>query len=120
MKNTSSSEQVNKDRRVCDRTRLTRQMRLQLADGNELNCLTEDISLGGVLMMSERELTEEQVGQNAKLFILHNNKQSDGFSCLITRITGCHISVELDRKQAAAFGKVLTKGMFKLNKTFLS
>ena len=113
MNDTSSSEQISNERRVCDRTQLARQMRLQLADGNELNCVTEDISLGGVLMASEKELAEEQVGQNANLFILHKDKQSEGFSCLITRITGFHISVELDRKQAAAFGKILTKGMFK-------
>ena len=113
MNNSSSSEQINNARRVCDRTQLSRQVRLQLADDNMLDCLTEDISLGGVLMESKKELAGELVGQNAKLFIINADNPSDGFSCLITRITSCHISVELDRKQAVRFGKVLTKGMFK-------
>jgi len=113
MNNMSNSEQVNNERRVCDRTQLARQMRLQFTDGNTLDCLTEDISLGGVLMVSEKEVTEEKIGQNAKLFFVNEDQQSDEFSCLITRISGFHISIELDRKQAAAFGKVLTKGIFK-------
>jgi hypothetical protein len=108
-----STEVKEDERRVCDRTQLARKMRLQLADGRVLDCITEDISLGGVLMAADEKWPEGLVGQGAELFIVHKGKQSAGFSCLITRATGLFISVELDRKLAAAFGKELTKGMFK-------
>ena len=101
------------ERRACQRIGINRPMSLELSSGERIEGLTEDISLGGVFFKTNVSLAEELLGQVASLQIGDGNQTSPSYPCRIARIIENNMGLELERDVMAAFGKELTKGMFR-------
>lgn len=101
------------DRRVCERTEFSRKVKLIVNNQQRCECTTNDISLGGIQMSTSQAVPNIKTGQKAQLSFQDQEDSQNLFNCHVTRVDGQSISVEIDRSQAAAFGKALTKGMLK-------
>jgi hypothetical protein len=98
------------ERRVCQRTRLQRVVRVETSTGETIQGETLDVSLGGVLLSTRSDINHIAPDQSAVLFIVMPDRSlSSGFPCTIRRIQEHRLGLELDRNAAPAFGKALTR-----------
>ncbi|MBI5463146.1 MAG: PilZ domain-containing protein [Gammaproteobacteria bacterium] len=105
--------QSDHERRACTRLPLAYAAVLESESGITIYGNTQDISLGGLLMRSQDDLTQLRPGEASHLaLLLDNGERTVPYPCVITRIADDGVGIALDRKFAAAFGKQLTKGMF--------
>ena len=113
----SLDSQEQQDKRVCQRIELNKQVQLKLADGQIINGLTEDISLGGLRIATEdsvESINAKNAAQSALLQIKFLDGQlSPEYQCTIVRCGPGSICVKLDKKKAASFGMMLTRGVLK-------
>ena len=100
------------DKRICDRINFNRPMIVEFEDGNTLECVTKNISLGGVLLQSTQATDNSCPWQAVKLFFVHDSSLSSAYHCEIIRISDKFLCLKIDCKAAAKFGKELTKGIF--------
>ena len=100
------------DKRICERITFNRQMLVELEDGNTLECITKNISLGGVLLQSTQATDNCGLGQAVKLFIVRDSGLSGAYHCEVVRISDKFLSLKIDCNAAAQLGKELTKGVF--------
>ncbi len=111
--NSPSNTPNNVDRRLCKRFSLERPVKLTLDSGLIINAMTDDVSLGGVKVTSPEEF-KDCSGASAVLQLwLDDEHLSAEFSCKIVRCESQVISLELERKKAAAFGMLVTRGLLK-------
>ncbi len=105
------------EKRVCQRLELNRQVQIKLADGQLIKGLTEDISLGGlrvVVSESFAELDVSKINSRALLqFTFIDGQLSPEFLCTIVRCDPGSFCLKLDKKKAASFGMMLTRGALK-------
>ncbi len=111
-----SAEQQEK--RVCQRIEINRSVQLQLENGLTIKGLTDDVSLGGVKIITRDEidssLLETQINKVAIVQVIFVDGQlSAEYPCSIVRCESGAICLELDKKKAASFGMMLTRGSFK-------
>lgn len=101
-----------KERRTCQRLSLNQCMQVELPSGERLTGESLDISLAGVLLKIDRVPDNVRENQSARLFlVLHNDDISRPFPCTIIRRTDNSLGLQLDMKNAPAFGKQLTQGV---------
>ncbi len=104
----------NQERRHCDRIEHNRSVLLKLAGGQTINGITTDISLGGVKISTQEPYHEQWNEQHALLHIkLIDDELSPEYPCTIVRCQSGILCLKLDKKKAAAFGAMLTRGVFK-------
>ena len=109
-----------KDKRVCQRVGLNKQVRLKLADGQLINGITEDVSLGGVRISIDDAFgyNIEKTEQMAVLQIRFTDGQlSPEYPCTIVRCDTDSVCLQLDKKKAASFGMMMTRGALKQKKS---
>lgn len=110
----NSSTQKNDDRRVCERIVLNRNVVVDLDNGQKINGVTVDISLGGVCISVNDNLNTDVRRQTANLFIKdREGNLSPEFPCTIVRQGENSLCLKLDRTKSSKFGIMLTKGLFK-------
>lgn len=100
------------EKRSCDRIGINRTINISLADGTMLGGVTMNISLGGVLLKPDRDISEQYLGSSASFTLVCKFGVSSVYLCKIIRISGDLISLEVDKKAAIKFGKELTRGIF--------
>lgn len=102
------------DRRACDRIEHRRDVVLRLGEEFSIEGYTNDLSLGGVCVLIEDEIESNYVGQSAYLSIKGENGQlSPEFSGTVVRINSDSICLKFDRENAARFGMMITRGIFR-------
>lgn len=102
------------ERRICERIVLNRNVLVALINGQQLNGITIDISLGGVCIAVQEKLEHNLQQQTAQLFIKDKEGNlSPEFPCTIVRQGGDSLCLKLDRAKSSKFGMMLTKGLFK-------
>ncbi|MCU7938602.1 MAG: PilZ domain-containing protein [gamma proteobacterium symbiont of Bathyaustriella thionipta] len=114
----SSIGQNQQEKRVCQRIEHNRSVQLRLADGHIINGLTDDVSLGGLKIITrdniENTMLTNQSQQNVVLQIKYVDGQlSSEYPCSIARLESGAICLKLDKKKAVSFGMLLTKNMFR-------
>lgn len=107
---------ANAEKRTCERIMLRKQVAIELPDGTMIFGISENASLGGLLVHSQDKLDRLPMGISLSLYLLEGGKRSRAFPCQVTRISHSIIGLELDKKVAASFGMLLTKGVFKRSK----
>ena len=112
---TDGSQQ--QDKRVCQRIELNKQVQLKLSDGQIINGTTEDISLGGLRLITDDNYEHDKlisIKQIALLQVLFpDGQQSPEYPCTIVRCDSGSICLKLDKKKAASFGMMMTRGSLK-------
>lgn len=114
----SSFSHEQQEKRVCQRIEFNRSVQLKLADGHIINGLTDDISLGGLKIITrdnfENNILSNHPEQKALLQIKFvDGRLSSEYPCFIVRYESSSICLKLDKKKAASFGMMLTRGVFK-------
>lgn len=108
------STRTDRERRTCDRVLLNYAVGLDTAEGARIRDTTRDISLSGLSIRSQNDLAQIRPGELAHfMLLLDDGMRSEPFPCVVNRIRGDLVGLALDKKSAAAFGKRLTKGMFR-------
>ena len=112
------SEQQEK--RICQRIELNKQVQLQLADGQLIIGSTEDISLGGLRLITGTAFNHECLLDTEQIALLKivfpDGQLSSEFPCTIVRCDSGSICLKLDKKKAASFGMMLTRGSLRQKK----
>jgi hypothetical protein len=105
----------SQEKRVCQRLELNRRVQISLANGQLIHGLTEDISLGGLRIKTDDKFDMDTAyDQIAILQVLLDDKQlSAEYPCRIVRCREGAMCLQLDKKKAAAFGMMLTRGLLK-------
>ncbi|MCW8929869.1 MAG: PilZ domain-containing protein [Gammaproteobacteria bacterium] len=110
-----SSESL--DKRVCQRIELNKQIQLRLADGQIIYGTTEDISLGGLRIATSDTLDSTIIRTSEQVAMLQikllDGQLSPEYPCHIVRCDAGYICLKLDKKKAASFGMMLTRGALK-------
>jgi hypothetical protein len=104
--------QVYAEKRSCDRVGVSRKINISLADGDSLDGVTMNISLGGILLKPGRSVGGQYLGTSASFTLICEFGVSSVYLCKIIRISDGLISLEVDKKAAVKFGKELTRGIF--------
>ena len=108
----------HQERRTCERIELNRSVLLKLAGGQTINGITTDISLGGVKISTQDTYNEQWNEQHAILHIkLIDDELSPEYPCTIVRCQSGILCLKLDKKKAASFGAMVTRGVFKRKKS---
>lgn len=100
------------DRRRCERLDMQYLVVLELTNGREIIGRSRDISLSGVLLSSGQSVDGVNAGDTA-ILKLDVRGQSQSYACRISRVSETEIGLEVDRKQAAAFGLQVTRDLLK-------
>lgn len=113
----SSDSSVQQEKRICQRIGLNKQVQLKLADGQIINGITEDLSLGGLKIITEDTLESETIKDVEQIALLQikfmDGQLSSEYPCTVVRCGTGSLSLKLDKKKAASFGMMLTSGTFK-------
>ncbi|WP_198264342.1 PilZ domain-containing protein [sulfur-oxidizing endosymbiont of Gigantopelta aegis] len=108
----------SQEKRVCQRLELNRRVQLSLANGQLIKGLTEDISLGGVRIKTDDKFEVDAFYEQTAILqvLLDDELLSAEFPCHIVRCHENAMCLQLDKKKAAAFGLMLTRGLLKQKK----
>ena len=106
MRKHTSKPQSPDEKRSCERIPVRQNIKLQIEGGAYLECTSTDISLGGIALTCKAKIKGNLQGLKTR-FSLENS--SEKFDCTIVRQNSSHIAIEIDRKQAALFGKLLSR-----------
>lgn len=110
--NDNNPKNQDPNQRVCNRINLTRNILLELDNGDILQGRTVDISPRGVLMKTDTPPEGELVGIAGTLFMISDEGHfSVGYPCKVVRLKDSSISLEIHKKAAAAFGDYMTKDL---------
>lgn len=106
------------EKRVCQRIELNRSVQLKLADGQIINGLTDDVSLGGLKIITRDNFENNMLSDDSAQMALLQIKFIDGhlsteYPCSIVRYEPSSICLKLDKKKASSFGMTLTRGALK-------
>jgi len=94
------------EKRRCERNHIQQHIKLHIEGHAELACVSTDISLSGIALDCQTNLPSNLSNLNAFFYL---NDSETKFKCTVIRNKLNHIAIELDKKQAAIFGKQLTK-----------
>jgi len=94
------------EKRRCERNHIQQKFKLHISNYAELSCISTDISLGGIALDCTTPIQEELNNLPAYFYL---DGSETKFNCTIIRNELNHIAIKLDKKQAATFGKQLTK-----------
>lgn len=108
------------DKRVCQRVEINKQVQLKLSDGKIIQGTTEDISLGGLRFITDNSFDHHTLSSNEQIaflqIIFQDGQVSPEYPCNIMRCDSGSICLKLDRKKAASFGMMMTRGSLKQSK----
>lgn len=93
------------EKRRCERNHIQQNIKLHIED-LMLSCISTDISLGGIALDCDSPVPDDICHKKA-FFYLDDSETK--FNCTVIRNKENYIAIELDKKQAAIFGKQLTK-----------
>ena len=114
---TFSDNQEQQEKRVCQRIELNRQVQIKLADGQIINGLTEDVSLGGLRVTIQDSFEYTGLKSVEQVVLLRIKFSDDQFSpeypCTIVRFEADAVCLKLNKNNAASFGMMLTRGALK-------
>ena len=108
----------HQERRVCQRIEINRSVQLKFADGHIINGLTDDISLGGLKIITRDNFEDNMISNQRDQIALLQIKFIDGhlsseYPCSIVRYESSAICLKMDKKTAVSFSMMLTKGAFR-------
>lgn len=114
----SSISQQFQEKRVCQRIDINRSVQVKLAGGQIISGLTDDISLGGLKIITRDNVENTMLSHHPDQIALLQIKYVDGhlsseYPCSIVRHESGAVCLKLDKKKAASFCIILTKGSFK-------
>ena len=105
------------EKRTCQRIQLNRHVQVNLASGQVISGFTDDISLGGIKVSISEPIDDialQDSERSASLQIkMIDGRLSNEFVCSVVRYGESSISLQMDRKKAAAFGLAITSGVLK-------
>jgi len=108
------SVEKNLEKRVCQRIELNKPVQLTFSNGQIVDAITDNISLGGLSILMQNVI-DNKPGERISIQLKDTNgKVSSAYECTIVRRSGTHIYVELDKQKAASFGLMLTRGTLKM------
>ena len=110
----ANSSIKNPDRRACDRIEYRQSVVLKLGQEYFVNGVTQNISLGGVCVLTDDHIASNFTGQTGSLFIKNKDGElSQEFTGTIMRMDSNSVCLKFDKSRAAQFGILITRGIFK-------
>ena len=110
----ANSPIINPDRRACDRIEYRQSVVLKLGQEYFINGVTQNISLGGVCVLTDADVDSDYTNQTGSLFIKNRDGElSQEFTGTVIRMDSTSVCLQFDKSKAAQFGILITQGIFK-------
>lgn len=113
----SIRQQKQQEKRIGQRIELNRSVQVKFADGQIINGLTDNVSLGGLKIITRDNFANNILSDaSGKMIMLQikfvDGHLSDEYPCSIARHETSAICFKLDKKKAASFGSTLRQSVF--------
>lgn len=103
---------VKDDKRRYIRHNIDYMLTVEHPDGRELEGLSIDVSLGGMMVACHQAPDSSWIGETIQLRLTQENSYSESFDCIVNRLDNKLMALQLKQKSVKTFCRAVKNEIF--------